>query len=81
MSRINVFRAGFARWRQQAGQRRGFGLVPVPAAAGVRPRAIRPCYPLTTTLGLVATATIRIGEFVISPEGDPRILGHPQIRY
>ena len=81
MSRINACRTGFAHWRQQARQRRGLVPMPVVQATTAKPRAIRAVYQVTTTADLVATATIQIGGFVISPEGDPQLLGHPQIRY
>jgi hypothetical protein len=59
-------------------QRRGEALVAVrlvvPGKLTAAPR-LAPGYRAGSTNSIV------IGEFVISPEGDPRILGHPQIRY
>ena len=82
MNRTNVSRTGFAQWRQQATQRRGLPLVSGAGASLAGPRTNSPRLP---AIGLAGPArgnpTIRIGEFVISPEGDPQILGHPQIRY
>lgn len=82
MTRIPPSQNGLARWRQAAIQRRGVALVPAALAT-------KADCPATTRLGAAPSSvylaasksTIQIGEFVISPEGDPRILGHPQIRY
>ncbi len=82
MNQTVAFRTGFAQWRRQATQRRSLPLVSGAGASRAGRRARSPRLP---TMGLGGPArsnpTIRIGEFVISPEGDPQILGHPQIRY
>ena len=63
-------------------QRRGEALVAVRLVVPGKPTAAPRLAPLAGS-GYRAgnTNSIVIGEFVISPEGDPRILGHPQIRY
>ena len=82
MVRIHNFRVGLAQWRQAAIRRRGVALVAVVRVVPVQAVAANSCGLVAGTLGPVGSApSIRIGEFVISPEGDPRILGHPQIRY
>ena len=82
MARIHFFRTGFTQWRRQAARRRRPSLVFIAPAVEFGPAALPRRYGMRATIQpLGKSVTIQIGEFVISSEGDPRILGHPQIRY
>ncbi|MCI1188218.1 hypothetical protein MON38_12380 [Hymenobacter sp. DH14] len=82
MTRTHASRTGLVKWRQLALRRRGVALVLIAQSARAKPVAGSRRYLVAAPVCPVGKrATIRIGEFVISPEGDPRILGHPQIRY
>ena len=82
MARAYFFRTRLARWRQAAVKRRRRALVSAAPVMKPKPRAATR-YRLAAAPACPAgrISFVRIGEFVISPEGDPRILGHPQIRY
>lgn len=71
------------RWRCRTTLRRTTLLVlPLTAAARYAPSmaAWRRTVPVFVPVTPVATM-LRVGEFVVSEEGDPQLLGHPDIRY
>lgn len=76
-------RVGFLRWRcRAAGRRASMLLFSLPAAAQFAPNmaAWRRALPVPAPPAVVSP-TLQIGDFVVSAEGDPKLSGHPDIRY
>jgi len=71
------------RWRCRTAQRRAFVLVlpfsiskeKQPSAAVWRHTA------LARTPWTPPPTTLQVGDFVVGAEGDPQLMGHPDIRY
>lgn len=78
--RFRYQRAGYLRWRCRSGRRPSF-LLSLPLAFAAHPAlpTVGPWYPLGAETAV--TAGLQVGDFVVSEEGDPRLLGHPDIRY
>lgn len=81
--RFRYKRVGFMRWRCRTASRQAKLHV---LAKGVQP----PCPPtavawrrmLAEAVVLNPTpATLRVGQFLVSDQGDPQLTGHPDIRY
>ena len=81
--RFRYKQIGYMRWRRRAASRRTtllalpeiIGPQQTPSTAAWRRRV-----PATVLLPPVAVA-LRVGWFMVSEEGDPRLSGHPGIRY
>lgn len=77
------------RWRWRAAHRRADRLVlPLAAGAGYFSHTLLPTAgrrrPMPGLLAVAlapATAVLRVGDFEVGEAGDPRLLGHPDIRY
>ncbi len=75
-------RMGYFRWRCRAARRRALFLAAraqaaagrMPGVAGRRRRRAAAATPPAAT-------ALRVGEYLVSAEGDPQLLGHPGIRY
>jgi hypothetical protein len=81
--RFRYKRVGYMRWRCRSTQRRAVLLVlPLTVAAQHAPSmaAWRRTVPVFVPV-VPVVATLRVGEFVVSEEGDPQLQGHPDIRY
>ena len=81
--RFRYKRVGYMRWRCRSASRR-VALLAFPVAAVV------PVAPATASWRrsvpkLVQVAEpqsiLKIGDFVVGEEGDPKLIGHPDIRY
>ena len=82
MKQTYAFQPGFMTWQYQAMHRRRVALATMAQPGPAQPLAASRRYQLALPACPIENhSIIRIGEFVISPEGDPRILGHPHIRY
>lgn len=81
--RFRYKRIGYMRWRCRSAQRRAILLVlPLTAAAryASTTAAWRRTVPVFVPI-VPVVAVLRVGEFVVGEEGDPQLLGHPDIRY
>ena len=81
--RFRYKRVGYMRWRCRSAQRRTALLVlPLAAAARHAPstaawRRTMPAFvPVPTPQSI-----LKIGDFVVGPDDDPQLFGHPGIRY
>lgn len=78
-SRIHYKQMGCLRWRAVLARRRSCPLlwlrIPAPNQLGGRYPAVMFVYPGP------AGPVLRVGDYVVSEEGDPRLWGHPDIRY
>jgi hypothetical protein len=76
-------RVGYMRWRCRTSQRRTF-LVALPLLVSTHhapsTAAWRRSAPALEVLSR-PVAVLKIGDFIVSEEGDPQITGHPDIRY
>ena len=81
--RFRYKQVGCLRWRCRAARRRTMLFVlPLNATPG-RPAsaaAWRRTVPVSVPITPIATV-LQIGSFVVGPEGDPQLMGHPDIRY
>jgi len=71
------------RWRCRTASRRAILLVlPMMSAAqfAASTASWRRTAPAYAPLGPVGSV-LQVGQFVVSEEGDPQLLGHPDIRY
>ena len=85
--RFRYKRVGYIRWRRRSSPR---PVVLVAAALATDELNVpsKAAWRRTAKVVVVAetpavsnTVILHIGEFVISEEGDPQLLGHPDIRY
>ena len=74
-------RASYIRWRWRAAHRRAVAVVFPFAAAWYLPSTTMWRRTETVALAVESSHTLRVGDFVISEEGDPHLFGHPGIRY
>lgn len=80
-------RVSFIRWRRRSFRRPAAVVMPVLAVAEAGApstsawrRAYGPAA-VPQALTIARAVVLRIGEFIISEEGDPQLSGHPGIRY
>ncbi|WP_210514292.1 hypothetical protein [Hymenobacter terricola] len=81
--RFRYKQIGYMRWRCRAARRRATLLVLPMAAAARYASAMAPwrrTAPVFVSIMPVA-AVLRVGDFVVSEEGDSQLSGHPGIRY
>lgn len=81
--RFRYKRVGYMRWRCRTASRRAVLLVPPMMSApqfGVGTAARRRTAPAYVPFRPVA-AVLQVGQYVVGEEGDPQLLGHPDIRY
>ncbi|WP_035565053.1 hypothetical protein [Hymenobacter sp. IS2118] len=81
--RIRYQRISYLRWRCRATSRQAL-LMARPLltgySAGPSAAAWRRAIPVMVLLKPAATV-LRVGDFVVGEEGDPQLLGHPDIMY
>lgn len=81
--RFRYKRIGYMRWRCRTASRRAMVLVlPMGAATQFAPStaAWRRTIPVFVPMPK-PQAILKIGDFVVSEEGDPQLSGHPDILY
>ena len=81
--RFRYKQIGYVRWRCRTARRRAMLLVlSLVGIARHKPTASAWRRTLLTIAPLPPVAIeLQIGKFVVSEEGDPQLLGHPNIRY
>ena len=82
--RFRYKRVGFMRWRCRSARRQAVVLLlPLACAAPqvLSAAAWRRTLPVAVVPPVPAAKLLRVGEFVVGEEGDPQLLGHPDIRY
>lgn len=90
--RFRFKHVGYQRWRWRTAHRRADRLVlPVAVGAGYFSHPLLPTAGRRRSMpGLLAvalpalapaTAVLRVGDFEVGEAGDPRLMGHPDIRY
>ena len=81
--RFRYKRVGYMRWRCRAAQRRTtLLLLPLQAKPTAAPHvaAWRRTIPLPTPIVPISTV-LQVGDYVVGAQGDPQLIGHPDIRY
>ena len=81
--RFRYKQIGYMRWRCRAARHHTMLLI-LPLAATRRPSASAAAWRRTVpvVVPIVPVATVlQIGSFVVGAEGDPQLMGHPDIRY
>lgn len=81
--RFRYEQIGYVRWRCRIVRRRAMLLVPPLVSIALHEStasAWRRTIPTFTPLP-PAAIELHIGKFVVSEDGDPQLLGHPNIRY
>ena len=84
-SRIKQKTTGRHRWRQQAASRRRSlrmgGLAYQAAELVAHSKEMQAANLVSSKLKHSILTTLRIGDFIVGHDGDPQLLGHPEIRY
>ena len=81
--RFRYKRVGYMRWRCRSAQRRTSLLIlPLGGAVHYAPStaAWRRAVPLLVPMPN-PHAILKVGDFIVGPEEDPQLFGHPDIRY
>jgi hypothetical protein len=80
--RFRYKQLGVARWRCRVARRRTLLLILPLTALSQHPASAtwRRTAPLPAPVVSIATV-LQVGGFMIGAEGDPQLLGHPDIRY
>jgi hypothetical protein len=85
--RFRYKRVGYIRWRRRSTFRPAVLVVPALATAELGApskaawRRTAKVVVASEAPTLPNTVILHIGEFIVSEEGDPQLLGHPDIRY
>jgi hypothetical protein len=82
--RFRYKRTGYMRWRTRTSRRRTtLMLLPLSAArySALGVPAWRRAFAAEVAPFAAPTTVLQVGGFLIGEEGDPQLLGHPDIRY
>ena len=80
-SRIKQKTTGRHHWRQQAASRRVGRLAYQAAELVAHSKEMQAANLVSSKLKHSILTTLRIGDFIVGHDGDPQLLGHPEIRY
>ena len=76
---IHYKRLGYLRWRSPLARRR---ISLLPGFRVSAPNQVTERYPVVVFVHLgPAGPVLQVGDYLVSEEGDPRLWGHPDIRY